>query len=64
MKSLKSRINTESFWDIHYWIYDFTWAIAQRNSYRTIARETFHWNGQKVLEVGCGKGHIIEKFNP
>ncbi len=64
MNTLKKRISTESFWDLHYWIYDFTWAVAQRNSYRTIANETRKWNGQRVLEVGCGKGHIIEKFNP
>ena len=60
----RKRFSTEAFWDLHYWIYDFTWAVAQRNSYRTIAAETKKWDGCRVLEVGCGKGHIIEKFNP
>jgi phosphatidylethanolamine/phosphatidyl-N-methylethanolamine N-methyltransferase len=60
----RKKFSTESFWDLHYWIYDFTWAIAQRNSYRTIAAETQKWANCRVLEVGCGKGHIIERFNP
>ena len=58
-----SRQKIESFWDHHYWIYDFTWAIAQRNSYRKLAEETHQWDGLTVLEVGCGKGHLARRVS-
>ena len=58
-----AREKTESFWDLHYWIYDFTWAIAQRNSYKRISAESHHWSGLRVLEVGCGKGHLAQKYS-
>jgi len=62
--TLLERQNIESFWDLHYWIYDYTWAVAQRNSYRKIAEETEQWQGLEVLEVGCGKGHLAKKVSP
>jgi ubiquinone/menaquinone biosynthesis C-methylase UbiE len=33
------------------------WALV-----RTLRRHGFHWAGSRILEVGCGSGHILERF--
>lgn len=58
-----NRSYIEKTWDLHYWIYDFTWAILQRASYKEIARQTHSWSNLNILEVGCGKAAYLEWYN-